>query len=113
MYGLKAFLTMTAVNLDHRAPMSEHTFGGRHMRLVLLAVLPLLLAACGLPTGVNIAMYALDGITLVSSGRTTTDHMISAVMKKDCVVFRIVKDQVICRELEQTDGKTLVVMKQP
>ena len=68
------------------------------MRLVPPAVLPVLPAACGVSTSVNFMIYALDGFSLVSTGRTTTDHMISAAMEKECMVFRVVKDEVMCRE---------------
>jgi hypothetical protein len=58
------------------------------------------------------ALYALDGITLVSSGKTTADHMISAVMEKDCTVYRVVKDEVICREFAPDDETVLAVARQ-
>ena len=84
------------------------------MRHILIVVPALLLAGCGIPTGVNVAMYAFEGAVVASSGRTTTDHMISAVMEKDCVVFRIVQDTLICQDNEdKPEDKTVLAVADP
>ena len=94
------------------------------MRHILVVVPALLLAGCGIPTAVNIAMYAFEGATVAFSGRSTTDHVISAVMEKDCVVFRIVQDKPVCQENEpkvktadkpkdKSKDKTVLVVADP
>jgi hypothetical protein len=60
----------------------------------------MLTGGCGAPVAVVGASYGADGASLVGSGKTTTDHFISMVSKKDCAIWRIVRNQSICRELE-------------
>jgi len=85
------------------------SFKGKRMRHILVVVPALLLAGCGIPTAVNMAMYAFEGATVAMSGRSTTDHVISAAMKKDCVVFRIVLDKPVRRDNEPKDATVAVV----
>ncbi len=74
----------------------------RLTRLVLpLALgLPLLTGACGVPAGVAAASYGADGVSLADSGKTTGDHFTSMVTKKDCAVWRVFRNQNICRPRE-------------
>jgi hypothetical protein len=66
-------------------------------RLVLLALgLPLLLSACGAPVAVTAASYGADGVSLVESGKSTSDHFISMVSKKDCAMWRILRGRAVC-----------------
>ena len=70
-------------------------------RLALLALgLPLLAGACGGPVAVAAVSYGADGVSLVDSGKTTTDHFASMVSKKDCAFWRVFRNQNICRERE-------------
>ena len=51
-------------------------------RLALLVLgLPLLTAACAAPVAVAGASYGADGVSLVDSGKTMTDHFASMVSK--------------------------------
>lgn len=75
---------------------------------VLAVVLPFALVGCGLPPAVTLLSYALDGISLFSSGKTVGDHAISVAAKQDCAVWRLVKDEKMCREFEAGDKSTLV-----
>lgn len=68
-------------------------------RLALLALgLPLLAGACAAPIGLAAVSYGADGVSLVDSGKTTTDHFASMVSKKDCAFWRFVRNQNICRD---------------
>jgi hypothetical protein len=44
--------------------------------------------------------YGADGVSLVDSGKTTTDHFASMVSKKDCAFWRVFRNQNICRDRE-------------
>jgi hypothetical protein len=73
-------------------------------RLVLLVFgLPLLLSACGAPMAVTAASYGADGVSLVESGKSTSDHLISMVSKKDCAMWRILRGRSVCTE--RKDGR--------
>jgi hypothetical protein len=73
-------------------------------QLALLALgLPLLLGACGAPAAVTAASYGADGVSLVDSGKSTSDHFISMVSKKDCALWRVFRKRDICTE--RKDGR--------
>jgi hypothetical protein len=73
-------------------------------RLPLLATLsvlalPLLTGGCGGPSIAAAAVsYGADGASVASTGKTTTDHFASAVSKKDCAMWRMFRNQSICRD---------------
>lgn len=52
----------------------------------------LMLAGCGLPPAVVIASYAIDGVSYVTTGKSVTDHALSAVTQQDCALHRIITD---------------------
>ena len=62
--------------------------------------LPLLAGACAAPIAVAAASYGADGVSLVGTGKTSTDHFASMVSKKDCALWRIFRRGKICRERE-------------
>jgi len=73
------------------------------LTLVILPIalaLSLLTGGCGAPAGLMAAKYGADGVSLAGSGKTTGDHFLSLVTKKDCSTWRIVRGQNICRERE-------------
>lgn len=60
----------------------------------------LLLSGCALPPLLTIASYAIDGMSYLSSGKSVSDHALSAVTTQDCALFRVVMGDDICRERE-------------
>jgi hypothetical protein len=70
------------------------------MRFVKLAVvgLSLLLTGCGLPPAIVAFSYAMDGVSYASSGKSVTDHALSAAIEQDCAMFRAIQGRDICRE---------------
>ena len=64
--------------------------------LPLLVIVPL--AGCALPPALVVASYAADGVLLLTSGKTSTDHLLSMVEKRDCAVWRVVKNESICQD---------------
>ena len=63
----------------------------------LLALAPILLSGCAIPPAVSIASYVLDGISYAATGKSVSDHGISAAAGRDCAMFRILKGQNPCR----------------
>ncbi len=78
------------------------------MRRAILVISPLILAGCGLPPAVTIASYALDGISFLSSGKSVSDHALSAVAQRDCAMWRVVKNELVCREYRNGERGVLV-----
>jgi hypothetical protein len=74
-------------------------------RLASLPALGLLLVtgACGAPLAVTAVSYGADGVSLVDSGKSTTDHFASMVSKKDCALWRVLRNQSVCRP--RADGR--------
>ena len=71
------------------------------LTLLILPValgLPMLTGACGAPVAVVAASYGADGVSVVESGKTTTDHLASIVSKKDCALWRVLRNRSICEE---------------
>ncbi len=76
------------------------------VRVVGVVAAPLVLGACGLPVGVQIASLVADGISYLTTEKTLTDHGISVVTSKDCSLWRGVEGKDICRDEDQmgTEG---------
>ena len=49
-------------------------------------------------------------LNLLLSDKTTTDYVLSAMVKKDCALFRILKSKKVCIEYKQ-DKKIEIVQK--
>ena len=67
---------------------------------------PLLLSGCGaLPVAVVIGSYAADGALIVTTDKSSTDHLISMNTNKDCGAWRaITKGGSLCKD--RPDGQT-------
>jgi hypothetical protein len=63
----------------------------------------LLLGGCALPVPLQIASWALDGISVLATQKSVTDHGISIVTDKDCAVWRGVVEGELCREVGDQD----------
>jgi hypothetical protein len=64
--------------------------------------LPMLAGGCAAPA-VTAASYGADGASYAETGKTTSDHFMSMVSKKDCSLFRVFRNQNVCRP--RPDGK--------
>ncbi len=53
------------------------------MRPIAVLALLILLNACALPAAFTIATLAVDGISYATSGKSVSDHAISAVANED------------------------------
>jgi hypothetical protein len=66
-------------------------------RWLALIVVPLVAGGC-VPTAVVVASYAADGASYVATGKTVSDHGISAATMRDCSLLRVVKSEAICSD---------------
>ena len=72
------------------------------MKQVVVVASLALLSGCGLPPAISIASYAIDGAVLAASGKTPSDHAISAAAEQDCSLLRAVVFEDICQDYEPT-----------
>jgi cell division septation protein DedD len=72
--------------------------------------LPLFVNGCALPAGVVIASYAADGASYIATGKSVTDHGLSAATGHDCALLRpILQQKSVCDTAETERGKHVVV----
>lgn len=65
----------------------------------LVLLMPILLAGCGLPIAVTIGSYAADGASYIATGKSVTDHGLTAITGRDCALLRpIFKGKPICED---------------
>jgi hypothetical protein len=81
-----------------RAPRKTHPLTPR-LGVVLL---PLFVAACGLPPAVTIASLAIDAISLAVSEKTVADHALSQIAQKDCAMWRGFTGDELCIDEDST-----------
>lgn len=80
------------------------------MRLVVGLAVPLLVSGCAfVPPQLALLGYAADGVSYVASGKSTTDHALSAALERDCRVLRVVQQERICRS--EPDAGEVVALK--
>jgi hypothetical protein len=66
------------------------------MRRIAILITPILLAGCALPPALHLASLAADGVSFIATGKSTTDHALSAVSSEDCAMLRALKEEAIC-----------------
>lgn len=68
------------------------------MRRVAIMVAPFVLAGCvALPPQLALVTQAADGVSYVLTGKSGTDQLMSAALRKDCVMIRVVQGEAICK----------------
>jgi len=53
------------------------------------------------PPVYSFVSFALDGVSIIATGKSVSDHALSAAVEKDCAMWRVLKEQdikVVCRE---------------
>ena len=72
-------------------------------KIITLGIGALLLSGCALPLPLQIGSWALDGISVLATQKSVSDHGISLVTQKDCAVWRGVLEGEICRNDAASD----------
>jgi SPOR domain len=78
-------------------------------RLALLALVALLPAGCVLPPAVTLASLAADGVSYAATGKSVSDHGISAATGNDCALMRPVFTGKAMCQIDTTRGKDVPV----
>lgn len=78
-------------------------------RGLIIAALPLVLGGCLpiLPPAIQLATTGLSGIAFLATGKSTTDHLISAAVDEDCSMMRVAFGDKPCHEYTSDDQKPL------
>ncbi|MBK4722505.1 SPOR domain-containing protein [Azospirillum sp. YIM DDC1] len=51
----------------------------------------------GAPVAMTAASFAVDGLLYVGTSKSSTDHMLSAMLKQDCATFRVLTQGYVCK----------------
>jgi hypothetical protein len=70
----------------------------RGLCIVFVGGLALSTGACGVPAALTAGSYAADGGLALSTHKTSTDHFLSMVSKKDCSIWRVFRHQLVCKD---------------
>ncbi len=68
------------------------------MRWLLFTAAAVALSGCAIPPIVSVASLALDFASYGATGKTVADHGLSAVLRKDCSLFRGLEGEVCVAE---------------
>ena len=72
-------------------------------RIMVLGTTAVILGGCALPVPIQVASWAIDGLSYLMTEKTIADHGISVLAQKDCAVLRgLLDDGQICRDYDDT-----------
>lgn len=71
----------------------------RRQQILALTGLALagILSGCAAPTAIMVASQALTGVSYLTTGKGTTDHVLSAAMEEDCALHRVISGVPVCK----------------
>jgi hypothetical protein len=67
------------------------------MRVILLLPVLAVLGGCALPIPVQVASWVIDGISVVTTEKSLSDHGLSMMAGRDCALWRAVTEDQVCR----------------
>ncbi len=79
--------------------------------LILLGVL--FVGGCAVPVPVQVASWAIDGISYLTTQKSLTDHGLSFVAQKDCALWRGIQGKNICDSYDDDAGTVAVAAAAP
>ena len=71
-------------------------------RRLFASVIPVAVSGC-IPLPVSIASTAISGLSYITTGKSSTDHVISATIEEDCALANPVFGEPVCDDI---DGET-------
>ena len=72
-------------------------------KFAVLGAVGFLLGGCALPVPVQIASWALDGISYLMTEKSVTDHGLSVLAQQDCAILRgLMESGEFCRDFDDT-----------
>jgi SPOR domain len=69
-------------------------------KLALWVLIPVLASLCGcaIPPALTIASFAVNAVSYAATGKSVSDHGLSAIVGEDCALWRVLADRKICRD---------------
>jgi hypothetical protein len=67
-----------------------------HIRITIGAILICVLGGCSISPTVDAVSWTFDGVSFILTGKSMTDHAMSAAAGKDCSMTRVVKGDAVC-----------------
>ncbi len=80
------------------------------LRGLFIALFPLLIAGCAPPALHQIASWVADGLLYATTGKGTSDHVISIAMQKDCAMWRVIRGMEICIDRAPAENDAIMVV---
>jgi len=74
----------------------KHVSSSLKIAAVVVAANGLSGCIVAMPPALQAASFALDGISYVATGKSVTDHALSAMADKDCAMVRALNGEAIC-----------------
>ena len=75
------------------------------MRYLFVVLIGIGLAGCALPVSLQIASFAASGLSYMTTGKSMSDHAVSAMVSQDCAVHRLALGLSICEAyIDESDG---------
>lgn len=79
-----------------------------------LAILPIvLLSGCAVPVAISMGVGAASVAVNETTGKTTTDHVVSAVNGRDCKVSRVGKEDICQDEVPKVKFQAVTTNTKP
>ncbi len=83
------------------------------MRYFFIALIGIGLSGCAIPIPLQIASWAASGLSYVTTGKSMSDHAVSAVASQDCAVHRIVLGLSMCEAyVDESEAIVLAQVKE-
>jgi hypothetical protein len=75
------------------------------MRYFFIVLIGIGLSGCAIPIPLQIASWAASGISYITTGKSMSDHAVSAVASQDCAVHRLVLGRSMCEAfVDESEG---------
>ena len=81
-------------------------------RVIPVIAVSAMLTGCALPMPVQVASWALDGISFLATDKSLTDHGLSVVAQKDCALWRGLKGDEVCSDYDDAGTVAIAAAEQ-
>ncbi|MEX2614534.1 MAG: hypothetical protein WD767_00390 [Alphaproteobacteria bacterium] len=83
------------------------------MRYLFVVLSGIGLSGCALPVSLQIASFAASGLSYMTTGKSMSDHAVSAMVSQDCAVHRIVLGLGMCEAYVDENNGIAVAQGEP
>ena len=75
-------------------------------KIATILLLPLFIVGCAVPSALTLAGYAMESASYMKTGKTVSDHAVSAVAGRDCQLMHGVTKGQICKSVKHSKKRT-------